>query len=70
MLITHRTSGKATLYVDTTEDLPQHIDRLFRLCQEIEQLPESSLDIFVDFHYCEFLNHLGVAFLGGQLENI
>lgn len=65
MLVTHRTSGKITLYVNTTEDLPHHIDRLFRVGQDIEQLPEHSLDILVDFHYCDFLNHLGVAFLGG-----
>jgi len=70
VLVTHQTSGKVTLYVDTTEDLPRHIDRLFRLCREIEQLPESFLDIFVDFHYCEFLNHLGVAFLGGLTHAI
>jgi len=70
MLVPHRTSGKATLYVGTTEDLPQHIDRLFRLFKEIEQLPGTSWDISVDFHYCEFLNHLGVAFLGGLARAI
>ncbi|MEM6518412.1 MAG: ATP-binding protein [Cyanobacteria bacterium P01_D01_bin.71] len=65
MLVTHRTTGKTTLYVSTTEDLPRHVDRLFRLCQDIEQLPDTALDILIDFHYCNFINHLGVAFLGG-----
>jgi hypothetical protein len=32
---------------------------------DILQLPEDCLELTIDFHYCEFLGHIGVAFLGG-----
>ncbi len=53
------------LYVDTIDDCQHHINRLFKDWDEIQQLPMNNLNITVDFHYCEFLGHIGVAFLGG-----
>ena len=53
------------LCLDTISDRPGHFDKLFRICHAIAQLPEDCLDITIDFHYCEFLGHTGVAFLGG-----
>lgn len=41
------------------------MDKLFQLWCDLQVLPETALNILVDFHYCQFLNHLGVAFLGG-----
>lgn len=64
MLVPSKTPGKFTLYINDIEDYPHHIARLFHLHQEIQQLPDTA-DVLVDFHYCTFLNHLGVAFLGG-----
>ncbi|MEB3212468.1 MAG: ATP-binding protein [Leptolyngbyaceae bacterium] len=56
--------SKSILYVETVS-LPRHCDRLFGLWHDIQHILDTSLDILVDFHYCEFLNHTGVAFLGG-----
>lgn len=53
------------LCVNTIEDCPHHVDKLFRVWHEITQIPEDYLKLRVDFHYCEFLGHIGVAFLGG-----
>ena len=53
------------LYLDTIRDRPGHFDKLFRIYYQIAQLSEDYLDITIDFHYCEFLGHTGVAFLGG-----
>ena len=63
-LVRHR-SGNYLLYVETTEAIPHHINRLFRLAHDLREQPDDRLDIQVDFHYCTFLNHLAVAFLGG-----
>lgn len=65
MLVTAKDASQSILYVETTEDHPRHVDKLFQLWCDLQALPETALDIFVDFHYCQFLNHLGVAFLGG-----
>ena len=54
-----------TLYVPTVYDSSHHFDRLIKLCNEVNQMPQEALDITVDFHYCQFLGHNGVAFLGG-----
>lgn len=59
-----------TLYVATVGNVSHHCDRLFKLWQAVEQLPDSTLDLTIDFHYCEFLNHIGVAFLGGMVRLI
>jgi anti-sigma regulatory factor (Ser/Thr protein kinase) len=53
------------LCLDTIGDRPGHFDKLFRTCHEIAQLSEDCLDITIDFNYCEFIGHSGVAFLGG-----
>ena len=65
MLISASDSGQSILYVETVADFAHDVDRLFRLYWEMRQLPQTALDIRVDFHYCKFLNHMGVAFLGG-----
>jgi hypothetical protein len=41
------------------------VTRLFELFQQVQLLPLGKLNFVVDFHYCEFINHVGVAFLGG-----
>ncbi|MDX2212590.1 MAG: hypothetical protein SFY66_04795 [Oculatellaceae cyanobacterium bins.114] len=58
------------LYVPTIYDDPRYFDKLFALWHDIQHLPESQLDIAIDFHYCEFLGHNGVAFLGGLIRLI
>lgn len=70
MLILPKDPSQSILYVGTIGDRSYHLDRLFKLHWDIQQLPDSSLDILVDFHYCEFLNHIGVAFLGGLAREI
>ncbi|WP_217360017.1 hypothetical protein [Anabaena sp. UHCC 0253] len=53
------------LYVDTIRDYPRHVEMLLKDWYEILQLPEDCLELIIDFHYCTFLGHIGVAFLGG-----
>jgi len=53
------------LCLETISDRPSHYDKLFKTWDEIAQLPEDCLNITIDFNYCEFLSHTGVAFLGG-----
>ncbi|NET39374.1 MAG: hypothetical protein F6K19_46645 [Cyanothece sp. SIO1E1] len=56
--------------MDTISAQPYHFDKLVKIWDDITQLPEDCLDITVDFHYCEFLGHHGVAFLGGLVHLI
>lgn len=53
------------LYVETIEDFPRHVEKLLRAWYDIRQIIEERPEVQVDFHYCEFLGHIGVAFLGG-----
>ena len=53
------------LYVDTIKYYPRHVEMLLKDWYEILQLPEYCLELIIDFHYCEFLGHIGVTFLGG-----
>jgi len=43
----------------------EHYNHLFNIWYEITQLPQTHLDIALDFQDCTFLSHNGVAFLGG-----
>lgn len=61
---------KQTLHVDTVHDGDLSIRKLFQWFADIRQCQESlpgslQLDIVADFGHCEFLCHVGVAFLGG-----
>lgn len=56
------------LYVRTIYDHPRYVDRLFRDWYDITQLPKNDLKVTVNFNYCEFLGHIGVAFLGGMVR--
>lgn len=56
--------------MENLSDRPGHFEKLFRACNEIAQLPEDCLDITIDFNYCEFMGHSGVAFLGGLVHLI
>lgn len=58
------------LCLDTISDRPGHFDKLFKICYEVAQLPEDCLDITINFNYCEFIGHSGVAFLGGLVHLI
>lgn len=53
------------LYVDTIRDYPHHVEMLLKDWYDILQLPENCLKLTIDFHYCGFLGHIGVTFLGG-----
>jgi hypothetical protein len=70
VLLSLASSSNFVLYVPTVYDYPRYFDKLFAIWHEIQQLPDSHLDIIVDFHYCEFLGHNGVAFLGGLVRLI
>lgn len=64
------TKTNQILYVTNIDDNPYHFNKLSKLRDEIEQLPQDCLNIKVDFHYCEFLGHCGVAFYGGLFRLI
>ena len=64
-MLLHSKTQSPILYVRTIDDCPRNVNRLFKDWYDITQLPEDSLKITVDFHYCKFLGHIGVAFLGG-----
>ncbi|MEH1792320.1 MULTISPECIES: hypothetical protein [unclassified Nostoc] len=70
MLLETKNQPNLILYVTTIDDNLYHFNKLFKLRDEIEQLPQDCLNIKVDFHYCEFLGHYGVAFLGGLFRFI
>lgn len=57
--------NKPLLCLETLSSEERHFTKLFKLYQDISQLPEECLDISVDFSYCKFLGHSAVAFLGG-----
>lgn len=59
-----------TLYISKIGDTSYDFVKLFELRNTIEQLPQTCFNIKVDFHYCEFLGHCGVAFLGGLFRLI
>jgi hypothetical protein len=54
-----------TLYLSNIDGEDRSVTRLFELFQQLQALPLGKLDFVVDFHYCQFINHVGVAFLGG-----
>jgi hypothetical protein len=54
-----------TLYLSNVDAEDRSITRLFEYFQEIQSIPSGKLDLLVDFNYCRFLGHIGVAFLGG-----
>lgn len=66
--VTCQNKSSSLLYVQTISDEFRCFNKLIELWSEIQQLPENRLDIKVDFHYCEFLGHNGVAFLGGLVR--
>ncbi|MEL6492744.1 MAG: ATP-binding protein [Cyanobacteria bacterium J06621_3] len=68
LLIPKKDTAHQVLHVGTVGSDPTDIRRLFKVWQSIEALPSDSLNIEVNFHYCNFLNHLGVAFLGGLIQ--
>ncbi|MEM9906251.1 MAG: ATP-binding protein [Cyanobacteria bacterium P01_D01_bin.44] len=68
MLLT--VANQPTLYIETLADQPRHFDKLFRLLERVQGFCEeaSSQDLLINFNYCEFLGHSGVAFLGGLAQ--
>jgi hypothetical protein len=54
-----------TLYLSNIDGEDRSVTKLFEWFQQIQALPLGRLDFVVDFHYCQFINHVGVAFLGG-----
>lgn len=69
-LILHQNSY--TLYVESTNSNDGHFcySKLFDTSQAISRIPDNKLKIVIDFNYCTFLDHLGVAFLGGLIHLI
>ena len=68
MLVTH--SSQSILYLHDIHDSLPCYNRLFVDWDEIAQIPAHSLDLEIDFTYCHFLAHNGVAFLGALLRAI
>lgn len=68
MLLRPKNQSYSLLYAPTIYDDFRSFHKLIKLWSEIQQLPEERLDVKVDFHYCEFLGHNGVAFLGGLVR--
>jgi hypothetical protein len=71
-LVPHQDSQSYILYVESIHPSDQRYcyDKFFKVCQEIIEIPEEQLKIVIDFNYCTFLDHRGVAFLGGIIHLI
>jgi hypothetical protein len=69
-LILHQNSY--TLYVESTNSNDGYFcySKLFDTSEAISRIPGNKLKIVIDFNYCTFLDHLGVAFLGGLIHLI
>jgi hypothetical protein len=68
VLIFDENTSSWTLYVSDIDGEDRSVTKLFEWFQQIKQiqaLPLEKLDFVVDFRYCQFINHVGVAFLGG-----
>jgi hypothetical protein len=65
VLIFDENKSSGILYLSNIDGEDQSVARLFKLFQQIQALPLEKLDFVVDFRYCQFINHVGVAFLGG-----
>lgn len=67
MLVLSDNNRRYTFYPHSVQVEPStyELRRLFDDLGEIARIPDSVLDITVDFHYCNFLNHTAVACLGG-----
>ena len=64
-LLSLPSQSELILCVDTIVDTnPWRFDRLFYAWHQI-QVHEGHLNVKIDFQYCDFLGHEGVAFLGG-----
>ena len=70
MLLETENYPNLILYISKIGDTSYDFTRLFKLKNEIEQLPQTCLNIKVNFHYCDFLGHWAVAFLGGLFRLI
>lgn len=47
-----------------------HISQIIADLADLENISDEKLDLKIDFQACEFLNHAGVAFLGGLVRLI
>lgn len=67
MLVPTNGNHKYILYLSSGAVEPDiyQLRRLFNDLEAIAQIPNSALDITINFHYCKFLNHTAVACLGG-----
>lgn len=54
---------KEQIYVPHVWDREEDIDSLFAIWQKV--VDKGPLDVTIDFTKCDFLSHIGVAFLGG-----
>ena len=51
------------IYIPRVWDRDEDIDSLFAIWQRV--VDKGPLDVTIDFSNCDFLSHIGVAFLGG-----
>jgi hypothetical protein len=65
VLIFDENKSSWILYLSNIDGEDRSVTKLFILFQQIQLLPLEKLDFIVDFNYCQFINHVGVAFLGG-----
>ena len=70
MLVPLRNSTRTILYIETLGNGSRDEEKLLNIWQTVQLLPDNSLNILIDFNYCNFLNHLAVAFLGGLVRLI
>jgi hypothetical protein len=72
LLVPHQDSQSYILYVESIYPSDRHYcyDNFSRVCQEIIGILDKQLKIVIDFNYCRFLDHRGVAFLGGIIHLI
>jgi hypothetical protein len=71
-LVKSPTDQAYILYIESIDSSSGYFcyTRLFHEYQQIADIPDCQLKIIVNFNYCKFIDHFGVAFLGGLAHAI
>jgi anti-anti-sigma regulatory factor len=71
-LVPHQDPQSYILYIEPIDsnDGYHSYAKLFEACQHVIEILHERPKIVIDFNYCKFLDHLGVAFLGGIIHLI
>ena len=56
--------------IPTVYHTSKYCQALLEIWQMVDQKLETSLELTLDFQKCNFLSHLGVAFLGGLSHHV